>query len=237
MSDKYLLVGDIHGCFDEFRELLDVSKFDKEKRTVISVGDLCDRGPNSPAVLDWFIQGKMHGYADACLGNHDNKLMRWAKGNKVKPSHGLQMTIDQLEGEEFEGRHFFDLPKTLIYYFLKSLKLVYETENFIAVHAAYAPGNTGYAQNLALYGETTGEKDATGFPVRLDTWKKTYIGTKDIIHGHIVVENAPEVYKAQHAEIMDIDGGCCFGGTLVGITYPEKKVFQVKAKKVYFDKH
>ncbi|MFA5901470.1 MAG: metallophosphoesterase, partial [Hyphomicrobium sp.] len=109
------LIGDVHGCVDELVALLHVLGYEArfegsgdERRAITSapkgrrvffVGDLVDRGPNSPDVLRIVMDMVDAGQALSIAGNHDDKLLRWLKGNKVKIGGGLECTIEQLAGE------------------------------------------------------------------------------------------------------------------------------------------
>lgn len=230
---RYFVVGDIHGCFEELMLLIQESGFNPAMDTLVSLGDLTDRGPNSVAILDFFCKMTAVGAAVVVEGNHDNKLKRYLKGNKVIPKHGLQTTLAEFASHP--DQEYIKALKTEVLDMLEQSTTVLETEYFIAVHAAYRQGvSHKHSQNLNLYGEVDGSVDEKGFPNRSDKWKKDYTGSKDVLHGHIVVDNAPEVFTTiTGAEIMDLDGGCVFGGELVGIMYPEKKVFKVKAQKDY----
>ncbi len=90
INDQYIIVGDIHGCYDEFQELLKKCNY-QYGNTVISVGDLIDRGPESRKVLEWFRLND--GFV--VEGNHDNRFRRWLNGRPVKMKHGLKGTIEE----------------------------------------------------------------------------------------------------------------------------------------------
>lgn len=92
-SSRFIVVGDIHGCFDEFIALLNKCEY-KSGDFVISVGDLVDRGPKIRETLEWF---KNTPNAYVVEGNHDNKAKRYWKGNNVKIKDGLDRTIHQCE--------------------------------------------------------------------------------------------------------------------------------------------
>ena len=121
------VIGDIHGCADELQALLTklgyrvawaddrcdrtVTVIPPEGRKVIFVGDLVDRGPNSPDVLRIAMSMTAAGTAYAVQGNHDRKFECWLAGRKVTIAHGLQQSIDQVEGQDRGFREA--LPKFL----------------------------------------------------------------------------------------------------------------------------
>lgn len=177
------IIGDVHGCADELQALLTklgyrvewgdnagdrtVTVVPPPGRKVIFVGDLTDRGPNSPDVLRIAMSMTAAGTAYAVQGNHDQKLERWLAGRKVKIAHGLQQTIDQLEGQDRAFREALPI-------FLDGLRShVWLDGGRLAVaHAGLKEEmigrGSGAVRAFALYGETTGEIDEFGMPVRAD---------------------------------------------------------------------
>ena len=101
------LVGNVHGCYDELCALMDDLGWVRttegrrtathpEGRQLVFVGDLVDRGPDSPGVLDLVMNLVEDGVAMCVNGNHDAKLVRALRGAAVKRSHGLAETMEQL---------------------------------------------------------------------------------------------------------------------------------------------
>ena len=237
------IIGDIHGCFDELQELLEklgyqiTTEVDKEVnygytvtvpegRKVFFVGDLVDRGPASNKVLRLVMSMIKNKQALCVLGNHDDKLKRKLEGRNVQISHGLAETLEQLatEPEAFV---------TEIHAFLSSLISHYILDNgkLCIAHAGLREemqGRTsGIVRSFALYGETTGEIDEFGLPMRYN-WAKDYKGKTMVVYGHTPVHEASWLNNT-----MDVDTGCVFGGKLSALRYPEKEVVSVAAKKAY----
>jgi len=96
---KFIVIGDIHGCFDEFMALLNQCGW-MPSNYLISVGDLVDRGPKSREVVEWFLNRPNTYIVE---GNHDNKARRYWAGRPVKPTHGLVDTIEQCEDMDTEA--------------------------------------------------------------------------------------------------------------------------------------
>jgi protein phosphatase len=238
------IIGDVHGCADELQALLiklgyrvewaddggdrKVDVTHPARRKVVFVGDLTDRGPNSPDALRIAMSMTAAGMAYAVQGNHDQKLERWLAGRKVKIAHGLQQTIDQLEGE---GRSFCDsLPQ-----FLGKLRShVWLDGGRLAVaHAGLKEEmigrGSGAVREFALYGETTGETDEFGLPVRAD-WAASYRGSTTVVYGHTPVLRADWVNNT-----ICIDTGCVFGGKLTALRWPEKELVDVPAERTWFE--
>lgn len=238
VTGNFDIIGDIHGCFEELKELLEklgysIHKtennfeiFPPENRKVIFVGDLTDRGPNSPDVLRLVMKMVKSKQAYCVCGNHDAKLLRRLSGQNAKLTHGLDLTMEQLDKEsaEFreEARAFLD---TLISHY------VFDAGNLVVAHAGLKEDMqgkmSGKIQSFCLYGDTTGESDEYGLPIRLN-WAADYKGKAMVIYGHTPV---PEAEWQNNT--MDIDTGCVFGGKLTALRYPEKEIVQVAAKKTY----
>jgi protein phosphatase len=236
------IIGDVHGCADELQALLGrlgyrIAWADKdgertvavtppEGRKAVFVGDLVDRGPNSPDVLRIAMSMTAAGTAYAVQGNHDRKLARWLAGRKVTIAHGLQQTIDQLEGQDPAFRAA--LPK-----FLDGLRShVWLDRGQLAVaHAGLKAEMIGRGsaavREFALFGETTGEIDEFGLPVRAD-WAAAYRGTTSVVYGHTPVLNAEWVNNT-----ICIDTGCVFGGKLTALRWPERELVDVAAARVW----
>jgi protein phosphatase len=238
------IIGDIHGCADELQTLLaklgyriewsddrgdrTVTVTPPEGRKVVFVGDLVDRGPNAPDVLRIAMSMTAAGTAYAVQGNHDRKFERWLAGRKVTIAHGLQQTIDQLEGQDWGFREA--LPK-----FLDGLRShVWLDGGRLAVARAglkeeMIGRGSAAVREFALYGETTGEIDEFGLPVRAD-WAASYRGSTTVVYGHTPVVHADWVNNT-----LCIDTGCVFGGKLTALRWPEKELVDVPAERTWFE--
>lgn len=234
------IIGDVHGCADELETLLTnlgyavdwdgkaVTVVPPEGRRAIFVGDLVDRGPRSPDVLRIARHMVDSGAALAVVGNHDDKFKRHLSGKAVKVSHGLAETIEQFASEppEFgvEMRGWLD--GLISHYVLDEGKLV-------VAHAGLKEEMHGRASGavraFAMYGETTGEVDEFGLPVRYN-WAADYKGRAKVVHGHTPVVESNWVNGT-----LCIDTGCCFGGKLTALRYPEMDLVSVPALRTYYE--
>ena len=237
------IIGDIHGCYEELVELLEKLDYRIEAapevtdthgirveppagRRAIFLGDLVDRGPNSPAVLR-LVMSMVHTGAALCVpGNHDVKLLKYLSGKNVQLKHGLAETVEQLatETDAFRAQVREFLYSLVSHYVLDDGKLV-------VAHAGLREEMQGRAsgavRSFCLYGETSGEIDEFGLPVRHD-WAAEYRGTARVVYGHTPVPRAEWLNRT-----IDIDTGCCFGGALTALRYPEEELISVPAKRVY----
>lgn len=237
------IIGDVHGCFDELQELLlklgySVNRTDEtennfgfsviapENRKAIFVGDLVDRGPDSPSVLRLVMSMVNSGVAYCVPGNHDLKLQKYLNGKQVQLKHGLEVTVKQLETETAQF-------KSTVENFLYGLisHYVFDNGKLVVAHAGLKEEmqgrGSGAVRSFCMYGETTGEIDEFGLPVR-HNWAKEYRGKAKVVYGHTPVPEAEWLNKT-----IDIDTGCVFGGKLTALRYPEEELVSVKAKMVY----
>jgi diadenosine tetraphosphatase ApaH/serine/threonine PP2A family protein phosphatase len=231
------LIGDVHGCADELDELLvrlgylwdsDYGIFAHPGgRQAVFVGDLVDRGPDSPSVLQLVMNMVNEGEALMVLGNHDDKLRRALIGRKVTLTHGIDKTLRQLEerGNTFCG-------KVIDFLARQPWKLILHDSRLLVAHAGlaekYQEREDDAARAKALYGETDGTKDANGYPTRID-WSGKYKGRRIVVHGHI-----PVMEPTVNNNVWNIDTGCCFGGHLTALRYPEFQLVQVEANEAYW---
>jgi protein phosphatase len=231
------IIGDVHGCFEELSELLRSLGYiiNYNERYVVShphgrkaifLGDLVDRGPNTPDVLELVMDMVEAGAALCVPGNHDAKLMRKLRGQTVTVSHGMQESLDQLEGKSkaFVQRVISFIDNLVSHY-------VFDDGKLVAAHAGlkeeYQGRGSKTVREFALYGETTGETDEYGLPVRY-VWAKDYRGKAMVVYGH-----TPNPTSEWLNNTINIDNGCVFGGKLTALRYPEKELISVTAKLVY----
>lgn len=226
------IIGDVHGCAKELESLLEKLGWQQDadgcyqhvdsNRMVVFVGDLVDRGPDTPKVLQIAMDLLEKKRAFWVLGNHDDKLRRWLKGNKVKLSHGIQETIDQLEAysQEFHQKIFETLDSLPSY-------IVFNDDQLIIAHAGLKEKfhfqMTEGAHKFALFGQPTGKYDDHGYPIRYP-WEQDYQGKATVIFGHVIVDEVQNINNC-----IDIDTGCVFGGKLTAYRWPEQEIVQVQS--------
>ncbi|MFB7369313.1 polynucleotide kinase-phosphatase [Streptomyces sp. NPDC056222] len=232
LTGPFDIIGDIHGCRSELETLLArlgyVDGHHPEGRTAVFVGDLVDRGPDSPGVLRRVMSMVASGDALCVPGNHENKLGRWLKGRKVQETHGLAETIEQLgrETEEFRAEVGAFIDGLVSHYVLDEGKLV-------VCHAGlpekYHGRTSGRVRSHALYGDTTGETDEFGLPVRYP-WAEEYRGRATVVYGHTPVPNTSWINNT-----ICLDTGAVFGGRMTALRWPERELVDVPAEKVWYE--
>ena len=236
------IIGDLHGCADELETLLGQLGYHRtdgtwsfshpESRRAIFLGDVVDRGPR---IIDTFriVRAMVESGSALCVpGNHDLKLVRKLRGRDVKVTHGLERTLEQLAAVPEQERaaltsemaEFFD---SLVSHF------VLDEGKLVVAHAGmketYQGRASGRVRDFALYGETTGETDEFGLPIRYN-WAADYRGGATVVYGHTPVPEPEWLNRT-----MNVDTGCVFGGKLSALRYPERELVSVNAARVYYD--
>ena len=231
------IIGDVHGCFAELTALLGrlgyavdpdgASARHPEGRKAVFVGDLVDRGPATPAVLRLVMGMTAEGSGLSVAGNHEAKLVRALRGRQVSVTHGLELSLAQLAAEPpgFSEQ---------VAAFADGLlgHVVFDDGRLVVAHAGLPAAMHGRAsaavRAFALYGDTTGETDEYGLPVRYP-WAQDYRGRAMVVYGHTPVPE-PEWVNGT----ICLDTGCVFGGRLTALRYPERELVSVPAGAVHY---
>jgi protein phosphatase len=231
------IIGDVHGCCDELEQLLQELGYERNDggpwthpagRKAIFLGDLVDRGPRIVDTLKTVMSMSQAGSALSVPGNHDIKLKRKLEGRDVTVSHGLDRSLQELEQETSEFR-------AEVQKFLDGLvsHYVFDDGRLVVAHAGMKAEMQGRGsakvRDFALFGETTGETDEFGLPVRYN-WAAEYRGRASVIYGHTPVPEPEWLNRT-----INIDTGCVFGGRLTALRWPEKELVSVPARETYAD--
>ncbi len=237
------IIGDVHGCGVELHALLAKLGYtirDHGRRYTVTpppgrkaifLGDLVDRGPDSVGVLQLVMDMVDAGVALCVPGNHDVRccraLLKGQDPSTVDNRHGLRDTLKAIaaEPEAFKRRVVAFIDGLVSHYVLDRGELVVA---HAGMKAAYQGRTSGTVRQFALYGETSGEVDAYGLPVRLN-WAADYRGRALVVYGH-----TPVVEPEWLNNTLCIDTGCVFGGKLTALRYPEREWVAVEAHRCYW---
>jgi protein phosphatase len=235
------VIGDVHGCRAELEALLAELGYaisrdadgraigaHREDRRAIFVGDLVDRGPDTPGVLRLVMGMVAAGDAFCVPGNHEAKLLRALRGRNVQVTHGLAESLAQLarEPEEFRAQVTRFVDGLISHYVLDGGRLVVSHAGLTERFQGRASGRV---REFCLYGQTTGETDEYGLPVRYP-WAQEYRGRAMVLYGHTPVPEPTWVNNT-----LCLDTGCVFGGRLTAVRYPERELVSVPAGQVYYE--
>ncbi|SDJ45034.1 bis(5'-nucleosyl)-tetraphosphatase PrpE [Salimicrobium halophilum] len=230
---SYDIIGDVHGCLDELKQLFEDLGYQFERgipvhpegRIPVFLGDITDRGPSSIEAID-FVHDLVitHQKGRYIPGNHCDKLYRYFRGNPVQEKHGLETTTEEYRSlpskEQVIVRDKF---MTLV----ESSPLYLELPEIdtVVAHAGILEKDIGQMnkriRSFVLYGATTGKTMPDGRPERLD-WAAGYTGNKRIVYGH-----TPVLEPRFKNHTVNIDTGCVFGNKLTALRLPEEKIVQV----------
>ncbi len=245
-AERYAIVGDVHGCLDELRALMNRPEL-RDGRRLVFVGDLTDRGPDSLGVLRTVINLCTERRAWSVRGNHDDKLGRLLEyvyqrglpwdGTPLTLSHGIETTVDEFRGLERENRAEAEACGRRALQFLRSLPyhLVLDRGRLVVSHGGipeHLIGKEGrHLRRYALYGDPTGAVDNRGLPIRRDL-AKTYRGAALNVHGHIPIDPPTEIRN----NVCNVDTSAVFGGALTALLYPERTLVSVPAARAYHER-
>lgn len=240
LTGPFDIIGDVHGCREELEELLAKLGYrlepgvigrvatHPEGRRVVFLGDLTDRGPDSPGCLRLAMASVLEGDALCVPGNHEAKLRRWLNGSDVNHAYGFDLTVEQLAREPRSFRDDIadfidDLPSHLLL----------DGGALCVAHAGLPARLHGRAsrrvRSHCLFGETTGEVDERGYPIRVD-WAAKETEGAFVVYGHTPVDEPKHAPNA-----ICIDTACVFGGELTAYRWPERELVSVPAKRVWFE--
>jgi protein phosphatase len=248
LAGPFDIIGDIHGCCDELEGLLERLGYERrtmpaaddiwgercyrhpDGRKAIFLGDLVDRGPRVLDTLRLVCNMVSTQNALCVPGNHDVKFLRKLWGKNVQITHGLDKTLAEFDALSEEIREPFRQAAIDFIHGLVS-HYVLDGGKLVVAHAGMPRTmqgrGSGKVRKFALYGETTGETDEFGLPIR-HNWAADYRGPATVVYGHTPVP-APEWLN----RTVNIDTGCVFGGRLTALRYPEKEFVGIPARKTY----
>lgn len=209
---RTIIIGDIHGCFDELTDLLQVLDLEPQDR-VIAVGDLIAKGPKNREVLDLFIDDRRF---SSVVGNHDRKIRQRLRGEPVPLNKAQREAIEQLDGEPARYAEY-----------LRSLPYTIDLGDHLVVHAGIRPG---VALDEQMASDLTEIRTMGADPTRRKgtAWYDVYRGPQTICFGHWP---GREPKRAAHA--IGLDTGCVYGGRLTAYVIETDQFVSVPAREAY----
>lgn len=228
---RHIFIGDIHGCLDEFNELLNKLSYDPKEDRLILLGDLIDRGPDSVGVVRKARESRL----ECVMGNHEHKFIKWFR------SQGTRVDV-------YDKRAFYTELSDQDITYIHDMPTYIELEDVIVIHAGLKPGIVLSEQKkddlmylrytdsdrkfISLKKISKLGKEATGAIF----WTQFWSGPKNVVYGHnvhsyedpLIEETAPGVF------CYGLDTGCCFGGRLTALIWETREIVQVQAKRAYY---
>ncbi len=233
------IVGDVHGCYDELRLLLQklgylvyrdgdspLSHHQIEHplgRRLVFLGDLAGHGPKIVETLRLVMDAVDAGLALTVPGDHDARLVEWLHGHPAIRSEGLDASARQMEEtpEEFRQETRGFLSSTVSHY-------VFDDGKLVVAHAGLPEALQGrgslQVRQFAIHGERLRDEATPSVP----SWPKHYNGRAEVVYGHCAVRQAQWVNRT-----ICIDTACVFGGKLTALRYPERELVSVDALRTH----
>jgi serine/threonine protein phosphatase 1 len=214
---KRLIVGDIHGCFREFQDLLDKAGLSGDDE-IIALGDVVDRGPDTPAVLEFF---QTQPQARSLMGNHERKHIKSFQGT-VQPALSQQISRRQIGEAAYAAAVSF----------LQTFPPFLQLPEALLVHGFFEPGvPLAQQEEKVLVGVLGGEMYLHRNYDR--PWYDLYQGETPIIVGHLdyLRTREPLIIRDQ---VFGLDTDCCRGGRLTGLLLPDFQIVSVRSRKDYW---
>ena len=209
---RTIIIGDIHGCFDELTDLLELLKLRADDR-VVAVGDLIVKGDKSREVLDLFIEDDRF---SSVVGNHDRALRQRWRGEPNRLTKEQQKASAELETNRERYANY-----------LKSLPYMIDLGSHLVVHAGVRPGVRLKHQMASDLTEmrTMGANPASkkGVP-----WYEVYRGRKTVLFGHWPAKQPRRTPRA-----IGLDTGCVYGGHLTAFIMESNQLVSIPSRRAY----
>jgi bis(5'-nucleosyl)-tetraphosphatase (symmetrical) len=233
IKSRTIIVGDIHGCIEEFDELIKTLEYDKESDRLILLGDLIDRGPSSVAVVRRAREMDL----ECVMGNHEHKFMKWFKSmgsrNDVydRKTHYTEFADEDVN---YIARmsNYIELPDFNTVVAHAGLKSGVKLQNQSKDDLYYLRYVDSDGKFISLKKVSKLGKKAAG----AHFWTEFWHGPESVVYGHNVHSyDAPLIEEVSPGvSCYGIDTGCCFGGKLTALIMNTKEIVQVQAKRTYY---
>jgi len=219
---QYLIVGDIHACYDEFQELLDKAGL-RRGDAVIALGDIVDRGPDTVRVLEFF---RITPNAASLMGNHERKHIRSFR-REIPPASSQVIARLQIGEKAY--------PEAIAC--MSAFPVYVDLPDALLVHGFFEPGVPIESQREeVLCGAMSGEKYICR--VCSQPWYEMYDLNKPLVVGHhdYGKNGKPLIAQACNSNVYCIDTGCCYGRNLTGLLLPAFRLISVTSRRDYWSK-
>ncbi|WP_400164743.1 metallophosphoesterase [Brevibacillus sp. TJ4] len=244
------IIGDVHGCYDEFIQLLHKLGYEpdrsdiyrhKDGRKLLSLGDITSRGPYSIKMLQFFIRHTAAKAAEMVDSNHGWKIARWLDGRPVTLAHGDEKVEEEFR--QYQQEHGSKKAEMLkdqsrrLLFSSPSHMMIKQNEEVVAVavHAGilddYIGVDAPVVHTFCRYGNVAGV-GPDGRPIRLDWAQERKVSRPLIVWGH-----DPRPQPERKNGTVNIDQGCVFGGMLTAYRFPEDELISVPAQSNYSGLH
>jgi hypothetical protein len=215
LNPNYLLIGDIHGCIEEFQKAIDYLIYYKaltDETEIVYCGDLIHKGPDSVAVVDFAIELSTKYKTTLVLGNHEEKHLRWLHNEEQRILTGKVNKMKHVQGYpsiRFESKHIDFMKNSVLFYKLQT------PDPRIVVHGGIPPIiKTLPEENKISWYETIDSRDRKFYYQLLRT---RYVNPS----GHMVALGQETDRDTYWASIYDGRFGHAYFGHQPFMEYPQ----------------
>ena len=212
---RTLVIGDVHGCIDELDALLDRLRADPDADRIVFVGDLVNKGPDSPAVYARFQELK----AEAILGNHELRLLEQA--DRPRERDRSYAALEQAFGPKAWREFVKDI---------RGWPSFLDSPGWLVVHAGLVPGVAPadtppeILANIRTWDGTGRDLQAGDNP----PWFEFYRDGQLVVFGHWAALGG-----VVRDNVIGLDTGCVYGYRLSALVLPERAICSVAAERAY----
>ena len=214
---RTIAIGDVHGCADEFEELLKRLELKPDDR-IIQVGDLVNHGPDSHRVIELAREYQV----ESIVGNHELRLLTAREKNKPSLLNKYdQVTLEELTTDDW--KYLEAMPKFL-----------YDAQiDTVIVHGGFLPNKPWQTQGSDLITkiqviDKKGKAAKRSVAPDAAPWADYWGGNPFVVYGH-----TPRPRVLERKGSIGIDTGCVYGGHLTAYIIEDKSLVQVLAHKAY----
>lgn len=220
MAGRFIAIGDVHGCWHELEDLLERLAPTRDD-TILFVGDLVNRGPDSGRVLDIAL----HLHAHSLLGNHEQRLLSYRRlGDADILKDYDHATLARMRPEHWD--------------YLARMRLTWHApeHEIVFVHGGFLPHLPWHQQTVSVVTriqvvtadrQPAKRNEAPGCP----HWSTLWRGPPFVVYGH-----TPRRALQRTAWTLGLDTGCVYGGALSAFVLPASEVISVPARRTWVSK-
>lgn len=239
---KTFIIGDIHGCIVEFKELIEMIRSSSPTGRIVCLGDFMDKGPDGAACVRFARESGL----ESVLGNHEERHLRWRKHEVNRAITGKKNPMKHMSEHDQENNKLLSDEDIE---WLSNLPVSIDLgDNWIAAHAGFLPGIQVADQHpndviRTRWVSAEGKMIANDYskpeliltpPPGASHWTSVWTGPQNVVYGHEAFSlSTPKMVVHNGIQTWGIDTGAVHGGRLTALVLPTFELIQVMAKQKY----